>query len=88
MLTNNTKSTNAAGGRPALLPSVRGAIAGRGLRAARGLRTEPRSAAPAAERAASAERIGVAVTVALSLALLAGGSLTVAQIWGNLGMIR
>ncbi|HEY2525697.1 MAG TPA: hypothetical protein VGI29_11610 [Candidatus Binataceae bacterium] len=88
MLTNNTKSTNSASGRPALLRSVRSAIAGRGLRAVRGLPTEPRSTAPSAERAASAERIGAAVTAALSLALLVGGSLMVAQIWANLGMIR
>jgi len=88
MLTNNTKSTSAASGRPAMLRSARSAIAGRGLRATRGLPVEPRSAAPAADRAASADRIGLALTLALSLALIAGGSLMVAQIWANLGMIR
>ena len=88
MLTNNTKSTNAASRRPAVLRSVRSAIAGGGLRAARGLPVEPRSAVPSAERAASADRIGSVVTLALSLALVAGGSLMVAQIWANLGMIR
>jgi hypothetical protein len=88
MLTNNTKSTNAASGRPAALRSVRSAIAGRGLSSIRGIAVEPRSAAPAAERAASADRIGWAVTLALSLALVAGGSLMVTQIWANLGMIR
>jgi len=88
MLTNNTKSTNAASGSPAVPRSARSAIAGRGVRAIRGLPVEPRSAGPAAERAASADRIGSAVTLVLSLALVAGGSLMVAQIWANLGMIR
>ena len=88
MSNNNTKSANTTIGRPAVLGSVRSAIAGRGLSAIRGIPVEPRSAAPAAERTASADRIGAAVTVALSVALLAGGSLMVAQIWANLGMIR
>ena len=88
MSNNNVKSASAATGRPpAVLRSMRSAIAGPGLSAIRGLRAAPRSCAPAAERAA-ANRIGAAVTVALSVALLAGGALMVAQIWANLGMIR
>jgi len=35
-----------------------------------------------------ADRLGMAVTLLLSLALVAGGSLMVAQIWANLAMIR
>ena len=48
-----------------------------------------RSDSPAAQQPVSpADRVGAAVTVALSLALVAGGSLMVAQIWTHLAMIR
>jgi hypothetical protein len=36
----------------------------------------------------AADRIGTAVALLLSLALMAGGSLMVAQIWTHLAMIR
>ena len=34
------------------------------------------------------ERIGTIVTLLIGIALVAGGALTVAQIWTNLAMIR
>ena len=72
-----------------LFQSVRNAAARRGLQATRGLSV----GAPASSQAAQpsvppADRVGAAVTLLLSLALMAGGSLMVAQIWANLAMIR
>jgi len=88
MLTNITKSANVKAGRAAVLQCTRNATAGRGIPASRGLAADTRAHSPAAERSAPADRIGTAVTLLLSLALVAGGSLMVAQIWANLAMIR
>ncbi|HVA79542.1 MAG TPA: hypothetical protein VNF29_01300 [Candidatus Binataceae bacterium] len=87
--TKSTASTAIKAAPRALFQSVRNAAAGRGLQASRGLTV----GAPAYSQAAqpsvpAADRIGVAVTLLLSLALMAGGSLMVAQIWANLAMIR
>ena len=41
-----------------------------------------------ANASASADRIGAAVTLLLSVGLLAGGWLAVAQLWSNLAMVR
>lgn len=92
MLNRNTKSTSVKAGRPALL-GEREATAGRGLQASRRAPAGTRAASPALAPAASpssasADRIGAAVTFLLSLGLVAGGSLMVAQIWSNLAMIR
>ena len=88
MLGNNTKSTPVKAARPAMLQSARNATAGRGLQAGRGLPVEPRASAQTANRGLPADRLGSAVTLVLSLALVIGGSLMVAQIWANLAMIR
>ena len=73
----------------ALFQSVRNATAGRGLQASRGLCVGAPAYAQATQPSvAPADRIGAAVTLLLSLALMAGGSLMVAQIWANLAMIR
>jgi hypothetical protein len=87
MLNNSIKSTNVKAGRP-VLQSAREATAGRGLQASRGLPADARSASQAAVPSVPADRLGMAVTLLLSLALVAGGSLMVAQIWANLAMIR
>ena len=84
MLNNSIKSTNVNAGRPAL-QRARDATAARGLQASRGLPADARaSLAPAKP----ADRLGTAFTLLLSLALVAGGSLMVGQIWTNLAMIR
>jgi hypothetical protein len=87
MLNNSIKSTNVKAGRP-VLQSAREATAGRGPQASRGLPADARSASQAAVPSVPADRLGMAVTLLLSLALVAGGSLMVAQIWANLAMIR
>jgi hypothetical protein len=87
MFSNSNKSTTLKTGRPAP-QTTRHATAGRGLQASRGLPIGKRAFSPAAEPSVHADRIGAAVTLLLSLALVAGGSLMVAQIWANLAMIR
>jgi hypothetical protein len=88
MLNDSTKSTNVKAGRPAVFQTAREATAGRGLQASRGLPADARAASQAAAPSVPADRLGMAVTLLLSLALVAGGSLMVAQIWANLAMIR
>jgi hypothetical protein len=88
MFSNSTKSTTVKAGRSALLQTTRDATAGQGLQAIRGLPLGTRASSPAAKPSPRADRIGAAVTLLLSLALMAGGSLMVAQIWANLAMIR
>ncbi|MGZ3620935.1 MAG: hypothetical protein ACXVAA_10565 [Candidatus Binataceae bacterium] len=88
MLSNNTKSTIVKAARPAVLQSERNATAGRGLQASRGLPVETRASAQTANQRVPADRLGSAITLVLSLALVIGGSLMVAQIWANLAMIR
>jgi len=88
MLGNNTKSTNVKAARSAVPRRERNATAGRGLQASRGLPLETRASAQTANHGMPAERLGSAVTLVVSLALVIGGSLMVAQIWANLAMIR
>jgi hypothetical protein len=87
MFSNKTKSAESTASK-AVLQSVRYATAARGLRASRGLPVGTRVSSPAAAPSMGADRIGAAVTLLLSLALVAGGSFMVAQIWANLAMIR
>jgi len=87
MLNNSIKSTTVKAGRPAP-QSARSATAGRGLQANRGVPVETRASSLAATPSTHADRLGTAVTLLLSLALVAGGSLMVGQIWANLAMIR
>jgi hypothetical protein len=89
MFNNSIKSTTLKAGRTAALQTTRTATAARALLANRGLPAGARTQSPAAQQTVSpADRVGAAVTVALSLALVAGGSLMVAQIWTHLAMIR
>jgi hypothetical protein len=89
MFNNSIKFTTVKAGRIAALQTTRSATAARALPANRGLPAGARSDSPAAQQPVSpADRVGAAVTVALSLALVAGGSLMVAQIWTHLAMIR
>ena len=88
MFSNSTKSTTVKAGRSALLQTTRNAIAGQGLQASRGVPIGTRASSPASEPSLPTDRIGAAATLLLSLALTAGGSLMVAQIWANLAMIR
>ncbi len=91
MFSSKTKSTASTPSKAAprtLLQSVRDATAGRGLQASRGHPIGTRASSQAAEPSLPTDRIGAAVTLLLSLALMAGGSLMVAQIWANLAMIR
>ena len=88
MFSNSSKSTTVKTGRPAALQTTRNATAGRGLQASRGLPIGTRASSQAAAPSVHVDRIGAAVTLLLSLALMAGGSLMVAQIWANLAMIR
>jgi hypothetical protein len=46
------------------------------------------AASPAPYRFAQSDRIGAAFTLLLSLGLLAAGSITVAQLWTHLAMVR
>jgi hypothetical protein len=88
MFSNSSKSTTVKTGRPAVLRTTRDATAGQGLQASRGVPIGTRASSPASEPSLPTDRIGAAVTLLLSLALMAGGSLMVAQIWANLAMIR
>ena len=87
MLNNSIKSTNVNAGRPAL-QRAREATAARGLQASRSLPADARASSQALAPAKPADRLGTAFTLLLSLALVAGGSLMVGQIWANLAMIR
>ena len=87
MLNNRIKSTNVNVARPGL-QLARAAAAGRGFQASRGLSDDARASSQARTLAKPADRLGTAFTLLLSLALLAGGSLMVGQIWANLAMIR
>ncbi len=88
MFSNSTKSTTVKAGQPAAFRRVRGAAADRGLPASRGLPADTRADSRAAQPPAFADRLGTAVTLLLGLALMAGGALTIAQIWTNQAMIR
>ena len=88
MFGNSIKSTTVKTGRPAVLQTTRNAIVARGLNASRGLPVGAQAYSQAGQPPVPADRIGTAVALLLSLALVAGGSLTVAQIWAHLSMIR
>ncbi len=88
MFGNSIKSTTVKAGRPAVLQTARDATGARGLQARRGLSIGARAYAQAAQPSVPADRIGTAVVLMLSFALVAGGSLIVAQIWAHLAMIR
>jgi hypothetical protein len=88
MFSNDTKSTAIKAGRPAPFQSGRDATTQRGFLASRGFPVDPRASSQAADLPAPADRLGTALTFLLSLALLAGGSLVVAQIWAHQAMIR
>jgi hypothetical protein len=88
MFNNSTKPIAAKAGRPAALQTTRNAKAARGLNASRGLSSDAREYSQPSQPSVAAYRIGTAVTLLLSLALMTGGSLMVAQIWAHLAMIR
>jgi hypothetical protein len=88
MLSDNTKSTAAKAGRPALFQSGRNATAERGLPASRGFPIDARASSQAANPSVPTDRLGTAVTLLLGVAFVAGGALMIAQIWTNLAMIR
>jgi hypothetical protein len=87
MLNNRIKSANVKAGRPEL-QSAREATAGRGLQASRSLPANARASSQALAPSKPGDRLGTAFTLLLGLALAAGGSLMVGQIWANLAMIR
>jgi hypothetical protein len=87
MLNNRIKSANVKAGRPEL-QRAREATAGRGLQASRGFPVDVRASSQALASSKPADRLGTAFTLLLGLALVAGGSLMVGQIWANLAMIR
>ena len=88
MYGNNTKSTAVKAGRAAPFQSGRDATTERGLLATRGVSIDPRASLQAAPGPAPADRLGSALTFLVSFALLAGGSVVIAQIWANLAMVR
>jgi hypothetical protein len=88
MYSETTKSTALKTGRRAALQSERDGTTERGLLASRGAPIDARASVPAATRSASVDRLGTTFTFLLSLALLAGGSVVIAQIWANLAMVR
>ncbi len=87
MLNDRIKSANVKAGRLEL-QSARESTAGRGLQASRGFPADERASSQALAPSKPADRLGTAFTVLLGLALVAGGSLLVGQIWANLAMIR
>jgi hypothetical protein len=87
MLNNRIKSANVKAGRPEL-QRAREAMAGRGLQASRGFLADVRASSQALAPSKPADRLGTAFILLLGLALAAGGSLMVGQIWANLAMIR
>jgi hypothetical protein len=87
MLNNRIKSASVKAGHPAL-QSAREATAGRALQASRGLSGDARASSPVLAPSKPTDRLGTAVTLLLSLALVAGGWLMVGQIWANLAMVR
>lgn len=88
MFSNNTKPTTVKIGSAAAFQRARNATAERGLPASRGLPIDTRARSQAVQPPVPADRFGTALTLLLSLALVAGGSLVVAQIWANQAMIR
>jgi hypothetical protein len=86
MRSNRIKSTTVEAGRPRV--KSREAAARRGLQASRGAPAGARLSWPPRAPAKSTDRLGTAFTLLLGLALVAGGSLMVGQIWANLAMIR
>jgi hypothetical protein len=87
MYNDNTQPTNKAG-RPAPLQSGRSATAERGFPASRGLPVDERASLRTPNLSVPNERIGTVIALLVGIALVAGGALTVAQIWTNLAMIR
>jgi hypothetical protein len=87
MLNNRIKSATVKTGRIPV-QSAREAAASRGLQSSRGFPANVQASSQAPAPSARADRLGAAVTLVLSLALVAGASLMVAQIWANLAMIR
>jgi hypothetical protein len=83
MFGNNTKSTTVKAVQPAPFQRVRNAAADRGFAANRGVPADTRAHSQAVQPPVPADRFGTALTFLLSLALMAGGSLVVAQIWAN-----
>jgi hypothetical protein len=88
MFSSNTKSTTVKGGQRALFQRMRNSAADRGLAASRGVPAQTRAHSRAVRPPVPADRLGTALTFLLSLALVAGGSLVVGQIWANQAMIR
>lgn len=88
MYSKNSKSTALKTGRPALFQSERDATTERGLLATRGAPLDARASLRTTTRPASTGWLGATFTFLVSLALLAGGSLVIAQIWANLAMVR
>jgi hypothetical protein len=88
MLSNNTKSTSVRAVQPAPSQRVRNAAADQGFAASRGVPADMRARSQTVQQPVPADRFGTALTFLLSLALVAGGSLVVAQIWANQAMIR
>jgi len=88
MFNNNTKSTNVRAVQSAPSQRLRNAAADRGFAASRRVPADTRTRSQAMQPQMPADRFGTALTLLLSLALMAGGSLVVAQIWANQAMIR
>jgi|HubBroStandDraft_1064217.scaffolds.fasta_scaffold670449_1 hypothetical protein len=88
MFSNKTKSTTVRSVQPAPSQRVRNAAPGQGFAASRGVSVDTRARSQAVQPQVPADRFGTALTFLLSLALMAGGSLVVAQIWANQAMIR
>lgn len=88
MFSNNTKSISVRSVQSAPSQRVRNAAADRGFAASRGVPVDTRARSQAVQPQVPADRFGTALTFLLSLALMAGGSLVIAQIWANQAMIR
>lgn len=88
MFRSNIKSTTVKAGQPAQFQRVRSATAERGFAASRGLPIDARASSQVPNLPVPSDRIGTVVTLLIGIALVAGGALTVAQIWTNLAMIR
>ena len=87
MFRSNIKSATVKAGQPAQFQRVRSSTAERGFAASRGLPIDARASSQVPNLVPS-DRIGTVVTLLIGIALVAGGALTVAQIWTNLAMIR
>jgi hypothetical protein len=88
VFSNDTKPITVKTGPAAGFQRARNATAERGFPASRGLPIGTRARSQAVQPPVRADRFGTALTLLLSLALVAGGSQVVAQIWANQAMIR